>query len=145
MIGHNLFSVKTATRNCIVSIFDRENPQLEALGVTLSLRGKKDDLYSFVLDLSADAYGATQLAMNAVSNAQLWHQWLGHLNKRRLELMQRHNDNGITFDGTVPDCDVCAVAKGRQLAYPKKDQHAGITLPFQLCSGDLMSPFTPEA
>ena len=68
-IGQNLFSVKTATRNGIVSIFDRGNPRLEAFGVTLPLRGEQDDLYSFVLDLSADAYGATELAMNAVSNA----------------------------------------------------------------------------
>ena len=81
-IGRNLFSVKTATRNGIVSIFDRENPRLETFGVTLPLRGEKDNLYSFVLDLSADAYGATELAMNAVSNAQFWHRRLGHLNRR---------------------------------------------------------------
>ena len=68
-IGRNLFSVKTAIRNGIVSIFNRENPRLEAVGVTLPLRGEQDDLYSFVLDLSADAYGATELAMNTVSNA----------------------------------------------------------------------------
>ena len=69
-IGRNLCSVETATRNGIVSIFDRENPRLEAFSVTLPLCGEQDDLYSFVLDLSADAYGATELAMNAVSNAR---------------------------------------------------------------------------
>ncbi|CAN0474920.1 unnamed protein product, partial [Ascophyllum nodosum] len=78
-IGRNLFSVKTATRNGIASIFDRENPRLEAFGVTFPLRGELDDLYSFVLDLSIDAYGATELVMNAVSNVQLWHRRLGHL------------------------------------------------------------------
>ena len=61
--------MKTATRNGIVSIFTRENARLEAFGVTLSLRGEQDDLYSFVLDLSADANGAAELAMNAVTNA----------------------------------------------------------------------------
>ena len=137
--------MKTATRNGIVSIFDRENPRLEAYGVTLPLRGEQDDLYSSVLDLSADAYGATGLAMNTVSNAQLWHRRLGHLNRRGLELMQRHDGNGITFDGTIADCDVCTVGKGQQLAHPKKAQHAGISRPFQLCYGDLMGPFTPEA
>ena len=95
-IGHNLFSVKAATRNGIVSIFDGENPRLEAFGFTLPLRGKQDDLYSFVLDLSADAYGATELAMNAVSNAQLWHRRLGHLNRKELRIYaaarrQRHH------------------------------------------------------
>ena len=58
-IGRNLYSVKTATRNGIVSIFDREIPRLEAFGVTFPLRGEQDDLYSFVLDLSADAYVVT--------------------------------------------------------------------------------------
>ena len=144
-IGRNLLSVKPATRNGIAFIFDRENPRLGAFGVTLPLRGKQDYLYSFVLDLSADAYGATELAMNAVSKAQVWHRRLGHLNKRSLELMQWHGGNGITFDGTIADCDVCAVGKGQQLAHPKKAQHAGITRPFQLCYGDLMDPFTPEA
>ena len=53
----------------MISIFDREDPRLEAFGVTLPLSGEsgeQDDLWSFVLDLSADAYGATELAMNAV-------------------------------------------------------------------------------
>ena len=66
-----------------------------------------------MLGLSTDAYGATELAMNAVSNAQLWHRLLGHLNRRSLELMQRHDGNGITFDGTIADCNVCAVGKGQ--------------------------------
>ena len=59
--------------------------------------------------------------------------------------MQRANGNSITFDGTIADCDVCAMRKGKQLAHPKKAQHAGITRPFQLCSSDLMGPFTPKA
>ena len=83
--------------------------------------------------------------MNAVSNAQLWRRRLCHLNRRSLELVQRHDGNGITFDGTIADCDVCTVGKGQQLAHPKNAQHAGITQPFQLCYSDLMGPFTPEA
>ena len=71
-----------------------------------------------MLDLIADAYGATELAMNAMSNAQLWHLRLGPLNRRSLELMQRHDGNGIIFDGTIADCDVCAVGKGQELAHP---------------------------
>ena len=105
--------MKTATRNGIVSIFDRENSRLEAFGVTLPLRGEQDDLYLFVLDLSADAYGATELAMNAVSNVHLWYRRPGHLNRRSLELIQRHDGNGITLDGIIKDCDVCAVGKGQ--------------------------------
>ena len=46
-----------------------------------------DKLYSFMLDVSADGYRATELAMSAVANTQLWHRGLGHLNKRALEFM----------------------------------------------------------
>ena len=59
--------------------------------------------------------------------------------------MQLHDGYGITFDSTIADCDVYAVGKGQQLAHPKKAQHARITRPCQLCYGDLMGPFTPEA
>ena len=58
--------------------------------------------------------------------------------------MQRHDGNGFTFDGTISDCDACAVRKGQQLALPKKAQHAGITRPFQLCYGDLMGLIHPR-
>ena len=144
-IGHNLFSVKRATRNGIVFICDPENPRLEAFDITLPPREEQNDSYFFVLHLSADVYGATELAMYVASNAQLWHRRLGHLNRRTLELMQRHDGKGITFDGTTADCDVSAVGKGQQLAHPKKAQHAGITRHFQLCYGDLMAPFTPQS
>ena len=80
--------------------------------------------------------------MNAVSNTQLWHRRLGHLNRRSLELMQWHDDNIIAFDSIIADYDVCAVGKDQQLTYPKQAQQADITRPFQLCYGDLMDPFT---
>ena len=70
--------------------------------------------------------------MNAVANAELWHRRLGHLNKRTLDFMQRRDGNGITFDGTLADCDVCAVGKSHQLAHPKKAENADIKAPFQL-------------
>ena len=54
------------------------------------------------------------------------------------------NNDVVSFDGTVPDCDVCAVGKSRQRAHPKTaDQH--VQHPFQLVFPDLMGQFTPEA
>ena len=50
----------------IVAIFDYENHRLEGFNVPVPLRSKSGDLYSFVLDLSADGYGAKELVMNAV-------------------------------------------------------------------------------
>ena len=54
------------------------------------------------------------------------------------------DNNGVSFDGTVPDCDVCALGKSHQLAHPKTADHK-VKHPFQLVFADLMGPITPEA
>ena len=70
-IGRNLFSVKSATKKGVISIFDFDNPRLELSGITVPLRAEDDDLYSLVFYLSADNQGGKELAMNAMTNAQL--------------------------------------------------------------------------
>ena len=86
-IGHNLFSVITAAKNgIIVAIFDYEKPRLKGIDTIVPLRSESGDLYSFVLDSSADGYGAKELQMKAVANAQVWHQQLGHLHARSFQL-----------------------------------------------------------
>ena len=67
------------------------------------------------------------------------------INKKTLEFMQRRDRNGITFDGPLADCDVCAVGKSYQLAHPKKAKNAEVEASFQVVYGDLMEPFTPAA
>ena len=118
---------------------------MELPGITVSPRGEDDDFYSLVFDLSADSHGGKELAMNAMTNAQLWHHRLGYLNKRSLELMQRRDGNGVAFNGSIDHCDVCAVGKSHQLAHPKKAKHANIAAHFQLVYGHLMGPFKPAA
>ena len=129
-IGRNLLSVKSATKKGVISIFDFDSLRLELSGIIVLLRAEYDDLYSLVFDLSADSHGGKELAMNAMTNAQLWHHRLGHLNKRSLELMQRLDGNGVAFDDSIDHCKVCAVGKRHQLAHPKKAKHADITAPF---------------
>ena len=46
-----LFSVKQASRNGVVSIFDKHNPRLEANDFTLPLQELENDVYFFSLDL----------------------------------------------------------------------------------------------
>ena len=75
-IGCNLFSVMTSAKKVIATIFDYENPRLEGINVTVPLRSESVNLYTFVLDLSAEGYGDKELARNAVANAQVWHRWL---------------------------------------------------------------------
>ena len=97
-IGRNIFSVKSATKKGIVSIFDFDNFRLELSGITVPLRTEHNDLYSCVFDLSADCHGAKELGMNTMADPQLWHRWLGHLDKRSLDFMQRRDGNGGAFD-----------------------------------------------
>ena len=71
-IGHNLFSVKSATKKGVVSIFDFGKPRLELSDITVPLRAEDDDLYSLVVFcLSADSHGGKGLAMNPMTDAQL--------------------------------------------------------------------------
>ena len=74
----------------------------------------------------------------------LWHGRLGHLNRKSLDLLKNLDNNVVSFDGPVPDCDVCAVSKSHQLAHPKTVDHK-VKLPFQHIFADLMGPLTPEA
>ena len=107
-IGRNLFSVMTAAKKGIATIFDYENPRLEGINTTVPLRSDSGDLCSFVLDLSADRYGAKELliTMNAVANAQVWHRRLGHLHAQSLDILRKRDGTGIAFEGAVSDCDV---------------------------------------
>ena len=80
----------------------------------------------------------------AAATATLWHRRTGHLNRKSLDLLKKVNNNRVSFDGTVPGCDVCAVGKSRQRAPPKTaDQH--VQHPFQVVFADLMEQFTLEA
>ena len=128
-------------RRGIVTIFDNENPRLEGFNVAVPPRSKSGDIYSLVLDLGTDGYGAKELAMNAIANAQVWHRRLGHLHAQILGVPLKRDGTGITFEGAVSNCDVCAVGKAQQLAHAKTANHKA-NRPFQLCYGDVVGPFT---
>ena len=54
-LGRNLFSVQQASRNGVVSIFNKYNPRLEANNFTLSLQELENDLYFFRWTMSVGA------------------------------------------------------------------------------------------
>ena len=83
--------------------------RLEGFNVIVLLRGESGDLYLLVLDLSADRYGAKQLDVNAVTNAQMCHGRLPYFQAHSLDILPKQDGTGITFEGSVSDCDVCAV------------------------------------
>ena len=71
-IGRNLFSVTTTAKNIIVAIFNSEDSRLERFNATVPLPSEIGDLDSFVLNLSANGYGAKELAINEVANVHMW-------------------------------------------------------------------------
>ena len=142
-LRRNLFSVKQAERNDVVSILDMTNPMLEIHNHTFPFQELGHDLLSFTLNLAGGGNGP-ELAMMAAANANLWHRRLGYLNRKSLSLLKNLDNSGVGFDGPVPDCDVYAVRKSHQLAHPKTANNK-VKLPFQLVLADLMGPLTPEA
>ena len=102
---------------------------MESHGITILLRVGEISLHSFVLDKSADGYGATEIATNnKVANAQVCHRRLGYLN----ELLKRRDGNGATFDRPLADWYVFAMEKCHQLAHPRQTKNADFKAPFQL-------------
>lgn len=81
--------------------------------------------------------------MEAIAAANLWHQQLGHLNSKNLDLRKRQDHNGVSFNGTGLDCDICTVGKSHRLARPKMVDHK-VKHPFQLVFIDLIGSITPE-
>ena len=79
------------SRKSIVSIFDVKNPRLGTVDITVTPRGKEDGPYSFKLDFRVDGDAGTELAMNAMASAQVWHRRLDHLKQRWAhEQAERH-------------------------------------------------------
>ncbi|CAM9982684.1 unnamed protein product [Sphacelaria rigidula] len=142
-MGRNLFSVKQATRNGVVSIFEMNNPRLETNKFTVPLQELESDLYFFSLELSS-GNDASRLAVQAADAVTLWHRRMGHLNSNSLNLLKNVGSNGVDLGGAVPDCNICAVGKSHELAHPKtannKVQHA-----FEVVMTYLMGLTMPEA
>ena len=135
-LRHNLFPVKKATHDGVLSIFDMNNARLEENKLTFPLQAVENDLYSSSLDLTRGGNGS-ELAMQAAANANLWHRRLEHLNRMSLDLLTNLDNNGVSFEGPVQDCDECAVGTSQQLAHSKTADHK-VKLPFQLVFADLM-------
>lgn len=107
-LERNLFSVKQAVHSIVVSIFNTDKPRLEANDFALSLQYFESDLCSLLLNLT-DGSGAAELVMRAAADFNLWHQRLGHSNRKSTDLLKEQDVNRVSYDGTIPDCDGCTV------------------------------------
>ncbi|CAN0107461.1 unnamed protein product, partial [Sphacelaria rigidula] len=91
-LGRNLFSVKQATRNRVVSIFEMNDSRPKTNNFTVPLQELGSDLYLFPLEVISgnDAPG---LATQAADAATLWHRRMGHMNSNSLNLLETVESN----------------------------------------------------
>ena len=75
-LGRSLFSIKQASRNGVVFMFDKHNPRLEINNFTLALQELENYLYLFSLALVSGS-SAPELPMQAAATATLWHRRMG--------------------------------------------------------------------
>lgn len=88
-LGRNLFLVKQAAYNGLVSIFDMDNPKLESSNFTPSVsRAFMRPPYSFSLDLT-DGSSMPGLAMQVAADATMWYWWLEHFNRKSVDLARK--------------------------------------------------------
>ena len=76
-----------------MSIFDMDNPRLEANKPMFPLQALGHDLYSFSVSVTHGGNGQ-ELVMQAATNANLWHRRLGHLNRKSLDLLKNLDTMG---------------------------------------------------
>ena len=101
-------------------------------------------LYTFRMNLSDDAEQQPVVVMHVRASANLWHRRLGHVGTKSLDVLRKMEGSGVSFDGTPPPCDVCALGKSKQQPHPKTASYF-VTMPFQLVFGDFIGPITPAA
>ena len=142
-LGRNLFSVPQAALQGVITTFTADASRIEtdSFVVPLEQVGGTRDLYLF--DLELDTPGLV-LQATRIHTADNWHRRMGHINAKRLDLLNKTDGNRMRFVGEKLDCDVCTIGKSTQRAHPKK---AGLNVSnlFGLVYTDLMGPISPAA
>ena len=155
----NIFASTAELKNGVRFVLEVGNPHLTIGGIIIPLKQNPRDQgmcslnIIFQRNLQDELLGkpegvshgdVTGVVYAATADADIWHQRLGHMNPRNMELLRRKEGNGVEYTGTVSDCDICALSKSRQQAHPKKSTRT-TTRPMQIIYTDLMGPFTPPA
>ena len=113
-------SVPEATSEGIVTVFPLDDSRIQTSGFSLQLpqvAGTRD-LFSFNLKVDVP-----NVALPAKADADTWKRRMGHINGRRLELLNKTDDNGASFKGGVSSYHVCAIGKSTHQA-PRRRQRS---------------------
>ena len=128
------------------TIFHPHKPRMEFddIGLPMNLLGTDEKTGKLLCSIKVELGGGPGGLPMRADSADLWHQRIGHINRKSMEVLRRTPGSGVDHNGDIQACDVCAVGKSKQQAHPKQAtydvQHA-----FQLVTVDLMGPFQPAA
>ena len=88
-LGRHLFSVKVATKQGIIAIFDQHLPRLETTSFVLPLEQSThdQDLYTFRMKLSDYAEQRPGVAVHVSASANIWHRRLDHVGSKSLDIL----------------------------------------------------------
>lgn len=136
-MGKNLFSVCQAAAKGISTKFNSTGCTLEKDGEVLASGTGKNGTYTLEYSYEGKVYGNVALT----SNAQLWHQRLGHLGEAALKTMVK--DNMVTglhlSNCSVPFCGKCAEGKLSKTKFPTTGGNRS-KLPLELLHMDVCGP-----
>jgi hypothetical protein len=136
-MGKNLFSVCQAAAKGISTKFNSTGCTLEKDGEVLASGTGKNGTYTLEYSYEGKVYGNVALT----SNAQLWHQRLGHLGEAALKTMVKENMvTGLHLSNcSVPFCGKCAEGKLSKTKFPTTGGNRS-KLPLELLHMDVCGP-----
>ena len=119
-LGKKLFSIPEATSEGVVTVFALDGSRIETNGFSLPLQQVAGTRDPFLFNLEESV---PNVASPAKADADTWHRLMGHISSKRLELLNKTDDNGVSFKGGVSPYDVCAIGKSTHQA-PRRRQHS---------------------
>lgn len=74
-----------------------------------------------------------------MTDSNLWYRWLGRFNRTIPHLLRIQDNDGVRFNGVIPDCEICPAGNTHQPVHLKGAYHK-TKLFFELVFTDVMGP-----
>ena len=140
----NLISISslTTTSRLIVDFFPEHFIIQEPNSKKMIGRGKKlEGLY--VLDASNMNEGLLNKAYVNKVSVHVWHNRLGHLSDKRLDVLKNQLNYDISKSSEATPCYICPLAKQRKLSFVSHNNMS--QFPFDLIHCDILGPYNVTA
>lgn len=137
---HNLFSVRASAKKGVDFLIKRNGKEcvftygnkIVAVGIEVG------NLYRIDLRVLTSNIACTA---SKIDTLQLWHERLGHQNKRHIKAFLKNRGVDVTIDNEF--CDGCAYGKHHRLHFGERIERA--TVPRELIHSDVCGPMNVES